>query len=77
MKKNFNDYLEALFSKKQILTPEIKKDILKDFKEWSGGYKPNETDFYLIEKYLKYAISTKYKSIKKDIETWLDREALK
>lgn len=77
MKKNFNDYLEALFSKKQILTPEIKKDILKDFKEWSGGYKPNEADSYLVEKYIKYALSTKYKSLEKEIELWLNREALK
>lgn len=77
MKKYFNDYLEALSSKKTALTPEIKKDILKDFKEWSGGYKPNEADPYLIEKYIKYALSTKYKSLEKQIELWLDREALK
>lgn len=36
------------------LTDEVKKAILEDYKEWSGGYSPSEDDQW--DKYVEYAL---------------------
>jgi hypothetical protein len=37
------------------LTPEQEKAVIKDFKEWSGGFEPKDSDPTEINQYVKYA----------------------
>jgi hypothetical protein len=42
------------------LTPEIKAEILADFKEWSGGFDPNEVEPEKIRIYARFTLDRKY-----------------
>ena len=79
----FNDFVNEGKVKDEVkLTDEVKADILKDFKRWSGGYEPrecpmdpDETDIDLgednsIRTYLRDALKSEYAPIEDEIEEW-------
>lgn len=44
-----------------MLTNKDKKTLLKDYKEWSGGFSPKETTDYEVRMYIKHTLPTTIK----------------
>lgn len=59
----------------EILTPEQQKEIIRDFKEWSGGWSPDEADSTMKKEYIANALPSKFNA--KEVEKFLMMEEKK
>lgn len=58
----------------EILTPEQQKEIIRDFKEWSGGWSPDEADSTMKKEYIANALPSKFNA--KEVEKFLMMESI-
>jgi uncharacterized membrane protein len=57
---SFKEFLNENLNEGKKLSTKDKAEILKDFKEWSGGSTPEEAGQDDVEKYIESSLSTKY-----------------
>lgn len=63
-----NEKIYAIFTNSEYYTPQ---GIIKHFKEWTGGWEPNEEDKRTVEKYIKYAILMPISDLLTDYDSFM------
>jgi hypothetical protein len=66
---NQQEKIKTLFDKSEKYTPE---GTIKDFKQWSGGWEPNEMTEADVESYIEYAILSPLSDIIDDVDDFMD-----